>query len=175
MIKEEKRHKKMPLWMTVLVYALVSATFALLFGGSLWDSLAGALVAGVLAFVGSIRSDYINPLAKTLLLSFLAGTLSYAKPNVPRSAATQITMGWIPALIRFSGTVLPSQKMAMEYPVAMRIAEIQDCTVFRIPARRSPHKRSRMALPKAIPGIRSIMVAIMIISALSPIPMRTLA
>lgn len=78
MIKEEKRSKKMPLWMTVLVYALVSATFALLFGGSLWDSLAGALVAGVLAFVGSIRSDYINPLAKTLLLSFLAGTLSYA-------------------------------------------------------------------------------------------------
>ena len=79
MIKAEKlRSKKPPLWLAVLVYALVSATFALLFGGSLWDSLAGALVAGVLAVVGSIRSDYINPLAKTLLLSFLAGTLSYA-------------------------------------------------------------------------------------------------
>lgn len=77
MIKEEKRNKKMPLWMSVLVYVLVSASFAVLFGGSLWDSLAGALVAGVLALVGNIRSDYINPLAKTLLLSFLAGTLSY--------------------------------------------------------------------------------------------------
>ena len=77
MIKEEKRNKKMPLWMSVLVYALVSASFAVLFGGSLWDSLAGALVAGVLAVVSGIRSDYINPLAKTLLLSFLAGTLSY--------------------------------------------------------------------------------------------------
>jgi uncharacterized membrane protein YjjP (DUF1212 family) len=77
MIKEEKRNKKMPLWMSVLVYVLVSASFAVLFGGSLWDSLAGALVAGVLAVVSCIRSDYINPLAKTLLLSFLAGTLSY--------------------------------------------------------------------------------------------------
>ena len=78
MIKMEKRqNKKQPLWMTVLFYALVGATFAVLFGGSLWDSLAGALISGFLALVSSIRSDYINPLAKTLLLSFLAGTLSY--------------------------------------------------------------------------------------------------
>ena len=77
LIKEEKKRRKRPLWMTMLFYALVSASFAVLFGGSLWDSLAGALVAGVLALVSSIHSDYINPFAKTLLLSFMAGTLSY--------------------------------------------------------------------------------------------------
>ena len=82
LIKEEKRRKKLPLWMTVLFYALVSSSFAILFGGSLWDSLAGALVAGVLALVSSIHSDYINPLAKTLLLSFIAGTLSYVSVMV---------------------------------------------------------------------------------------------
>ena len=79
MIKTEKlRNKEQPLWLSVLIYALVGSTFAVLFGGSLWDSLAGALVASLLAVVGSIRLDYINPLAKTLLLSFLAGVLSYA-------------------------------------------------------------------------------------------------
>ena len=78
MIKAEKlRSKKPPLWLAMIYYALVSAPFAVLFGGSLRDSLAGALVGIALAVVGSIRLDYINPLAKTLLLSFLAGVLSY--------------------------------------------------------------------------------------------------
>lgn len=76
-IKRERSAKRTPFWVTMLGYATVSSSFAVFFGGSLRDGLAGALVALVLALVGRIRSEYINQMAKTLLTSLLAGFLAY--------------------------------------------------------------------------------------------------
>ncbi len=76
-IKQEKEKKPVPLWMTMLSYSLVAGAFTVLFGGNLWDALAGALVGILLAPVSRIKGEYINQMARTLIMSFLAGSLSY--------------------------------------------------------------------------------------------------
>ena len=99
-IKEEKKRKGMPLWRMMLWYALIGGSFAVLFGGSLWDCAAAALVSAILALIGSIRSDYINPLAKTLVLSFVAGVLSYVSVLIGLGRnADMIMIGTIMLLI----------------------------------------------------------------------------
>lgn len=77
MIKHEKCRSVSPLWSVLISYAIIAGPFALLFGGSLRDGAAGALVALLLGLISRIRSNYITPLAKTLLISFVAGVLSY--------------------------------------------------------------------------------------------------
>ncbi len=77
MIKTEKRRGVSPLWSVLLSYAIITGPFTILFGGSLRDAFAGALVSILLGLISRIRSNYITPLAKILLTSFVAGVLSY--------------------------------------------------------------------------------------------------
>ena len=77
-IKREKHRKGMSLWMIMACHAVIGGSFASLFGGSLRDAIAAILVSVVLAVIANVRSDYINQLAKTLLISFVAGTLAFA-------------------------------------------------------------------------------------------------
>lgn len=76
-IWEVKRRKSYPRWLSVSCGALTSGAFAGLFGGSLRDCLAGFLIGVVLSWLAATQFKRINALAKTIIMSLLAGSLSY--------------------------------------------------------------------------------------------------
>ncbi len=82
MIALEREKKNSPVWMTMLSYALVSGAFTILFGGNLRDAAAGALVGILLAAFSRIKTEYINQMARTLIMAFLAGSLAYLSVNL---------------------------------------------------------------------------------------------
>ena len=61
----------------ILVYALISASFSLFFGGSLWDAVASGLIGVVLKGLDrAIRSTQANSLLSALICSCLGGILA---------------------------------------------------------------------------------------------------
>lgn len=77
LIREAKRTELNPKWLLFLGYALTAAAFAVFFGGSWKDGIAGAVVGLLLAAVGQFRSRRINPMGMSVILSFFAGVVSY--------------------------------------------------------------------------------------------------
>ena len=77
LIREIKAKKPYPRLLTLLGYMLASGGFAVFFGGSLRDGLAGALVGMGIFFLDQIPFDIANNLVKTLLLSLCGGLLSH--------------------------------------------------------------------------------------------------
>ena len=77
LIQKAKEQRVYPLWLFYCGSALSAGTFTVLFGGSLWDALAGMMIGLLLSAIGRIRSDYINSMARLVLTSFVAGFLSY--------------------------------------------------------------------------------------------------
>ncbi len=76
-LRETKAKKPYPLLLLLLGNMLAAGAFAILFGGSIRDGLAGGLLGLVIGFLSRLNFGNINALAKTLLLSFAAGLLSY--------------------------------------------------------------------------------------------------
>ncbi len=77
-LKETKAKKPYPVWLHILGQMLVAGSFAVLFGGSMRDGLAGCLLGLLMGLLSQIKTGNINALAKTLIMSFIAGLLSYA-------------------------------------------------------------------------------------------------
>ncbi len=77
MLRDLKQQYSYPRWLLWLGGSMTAGFFAILFGGSWRDGLAGALVGLFLAWFSSFRFRNINVLAKTVMLSFSAGVLSY--------------------------------------------------------------------------------------------------
>ena len=77
LIREIKAKKPYPRLLTLWGYMLASGGFAVFFGGSLRDGLAGALVGMGIFFLDQIPFDIANNLVKTLLLSLCGGLLSH--------------------------------------------------------------------------------------------------
>ncbi len=76
-LKEAKAKKPYPLWLSLVGHTLAAGAFAILFGGSVRDGMAGGLLGLVIGLLARSNFGNINALAKTLLLSFTAGLLSY--------------------------------------------------------------------------------------------------
>lgn len=75
-IKDIKAKSKYPFALTVLGNMLAAGGFAVLFGGSLRDAGAAALIAIVISFLSLIHTKYFNDTTKTLLLSVASGMLT---------------------------------------------------------------------------------------------------
>ena len=75
-IREIKKKSKYPLALTVLGNMLAASGFAVLFGGSLRDAGAAALIGLIVTFLAQIKTQYFNDTTKTLFLSFVSGMLT---------------------------------------------------------------------------------------------------
>ena len=75
-IREIKREKVYPFYVIVIGHFLAAASFAVFFGGSLLDGLAAGIIGIIMAFLDRINIDHINKTVKTMMVSFIAGTLS---------------------------------------------------------------------------------------------------
>ena len=76
MIHEAKKKKSYPLWFRVIAAAVVAGSFAILFGGDIWDGIVAALIGTVVYTIDMLPIDRINRLAKMALQSFLGGLLT---------------------------------------------------------------------------------------------------
>ncbi len=76
-LRETKSKKVYPLWLSLLGHACAAGAFAVFFGGSVRDGLAGGVVGLALGGLSRLRLGNITALAKTLILSFVAGLLAY--------------------------------------------------------------------------------------------------
>lgn len=76
MIHEAKRKRSYPMWVRVIAASVVASSFAVLFGGDVWDALVAAVIGAIIYAVDMIPIDRINRLAKLALQSFLGGLLT---------------------------------------------------------------------------------------------------
>jgi uncharacterized membrane protein YjjB (DUF3815 family) len=75
-IKEIKKKSKYPFALTVLGNTLAASGFAVLFGCSLRDAAASAIIAIIVSFLSLINTKYFNDTTKTLFLAFVSGMLT---------------------------------------------------------------------------------------------------
>lgn len=73
-VKSQKNHSR---FLSIACGALTSGAFAVLFGGSLRDCIAGFIIGILLSWLSTSQFRRINALAKTVIMSLLAGILSY--------------------------------------------------------------------------------------------------
>ncbi len=78
-LKETKKKKAYPAWLSLIGHMLAAGSFAVFFGGSIRDGLAGAVLGLVIGLISMLKLSIlnINILAKTLITSFVAGLVSY--------------------------------------------------------------------------------------------------
>ncbi len=76
MIREAKRKKSYPAWIRIIAATIVACSFAILFGGDIWDGLVAAVIGAIIYVVDMIPIDRINRLAKLALQSFFGGLLT---------------------------------------------------------------------------------------------------
>ncbi len=77
MLREVKAQPPLSRWIRVVGGALTSGSFAILFGGSLRDGIAGILVGTLLSLLLLLPAGIITALARTLIMSFVGGIVSY--------------------------------------------------------------------------------------------------
>ncbi len=77
MLRAVKTQPQLSKWIRVVGGALTSGCFAILFGGSLRDGLAGILVGTLLSLLLLLPGGIITALARTLIMSFVGGIASY--------------------------------------------------------------------------------------------------
>lgn len=75
-IRRIKNTRTYPFWLTMLGNMLGAGSFAVLFGGSLLDALASAVIAVAVAALNAIELENFNKMIKTLLISLVSGLLS---------------------------------------------------------------------------------------------------
>ena len=76
MIYEAKHKKSYPISVRAIAAALAAGGFALFFGGTLWDGLVAAIIGIVIFLIDIIPTGQINRLAKTVIQSFIGGSLA---------------------------------------------------------------------------------------------------
>ncbi len=78
-LKEIKSKKQYPVWLSLLGHILAAGSFAIFFGGSFRDGLAGGVLGLAIGLLSRLKLNIlnINLLAKTLIMSFISGLLSY--------------------------------------------------------------------------------------------------
>lgn len=77
LLSEMKASHSYPKWLPLTGSILGAGSFAMLFGGSIRDGLSCAMIGLLLGFLSEIKHESMNALAKTLILSFIAGIMSY--------------------------------------------------------------------------------------------------
>ncbi len=77
MIKDAQREKPYPVWLSFLGSILATGAFAVFFGGNIMDGIAAAIIGVILTVIDTFHHSYINQMARTVISSFVAGTLSY--------------------------------------------------------------------------------------------------
>lgn len=83
MIYEAKHKKKSyPNFIRVIAAAMAAGSFAVFFGGSLLDGVVAAIIGIVIFFIDIIPTGQINRLAKTVIQSFIGGSLACLAVNV---------------------------------------------------------------------------------------------
>ena len=76
-IFEVKKKRNYRFIFSVIGHACAAGAFAVFFGGSLRDGLAGALIGIIMSLLDRIDAKFFTPVTKTLLIAFSAGILSY--------------------------------------------------------------------------------------------------
>ena len=85
---------------SIIGHACAAGGFAVFFGGSLRDGLAGALVGIIMSLLDRIDAKFFTSITKTLLIAFTAGILSYLSVVVGIGEHTgMIAIGTIMILI----------------------------------------------------------------------------
>lgn len=82
MIASAKTARPYPSFWVTVGSVIAAGAFALFFGGSWRDGIAAALIGLVLALLDRIELRAINQMAKTVLLSFVLGLLSFATVKI---------------------------------------------------------------------------------------------
>ena len=87
--------------MQLLLYALISASFSVFFGGSSWDALASGLIGAVIKCIDTVTRRWeLNPFLSALLCSVIGGFLALlAVKSGLGNSAEKISIGNIMLLI----------------------------------------------------------------------------
>ncbi len=75
-IREIKKERVYPFYLTAIAYFLAAASFAIFFGGCLLDGMASGCIGIVMSLFEKVHIEHVNKMVKTALVSFVAGTLS---------------------------------------------------------------------------------------------------
>jgi uncharacterized membrane protein YjjP (DUF1212 family) len=76
MIYEAKHKKSYPIYVRAIAAALAAGGFALFFGGTLKDGIVAAIIGSIIFLIDIIPTGQINRLAKTVIQSFIGGSLA---------------------------------------------------------------------------------------------------
>ena len=77
MLREAKNKKPYPKYVCAIASAVASGSFALFFGGDMMDALLAAIIGIIIYAIDLIPFGQMNRLAKTVMQSFVGGTLTY--------------------------------------------------------------------------------------------------
>lgn len=76
-ILEVKKKRNCRFILSIIGHACAAGGFAVFFGGTLRDGLAGAIIGIIMALLDRLDAKFFTPVTKTLLIAFTAGILSY--------------------------------------------------------------------------------------------------
>ena len=76
-ISKIKREDRYPFLLVLIGSLLAAGSFAIFFGGSWRDGIAAALIGLIITLIDNVKAPHFNRMAKTLIVSFLAGLLSH--------------------------------------------------------------------------------------------------
>jgi len=76
MIYEAKHKKSYPIFIRAMAAAIAAGVFAIFFGGALKDGVVAAIIGIVIFLIDIIPTGQINRLAKTVIQSFVGGSLA---------------------------------------------------------------------------------------------------
>lgn len=82
MIYEAKHKKSYPNFIRAIAAAMAAGSFAVFFGGSIFDGVVAAFIGIVIFFIDIIPTGQINRLAKTVIQSFIGGILACLAVNI---------------------------------------------------------------------------------------------
>lgn len=100
LIREVKNNRHYPFPLVLFGSLLAAGAFAVFFGGSWRDGIAAALIGLIITLIDNINAPQLNRMAKTLIVSFLAGILSYLSVRIGLGEHTDmINIGTIMLLI----------------------------------------------------------------------------
>lgn len=75
-LKQAKRSRPYPAWLSGIGAAFAAGGFALFFGGTILDGLAAAVIGLLIILLGAYRPPYMNAMAHSILRSFVAGVFA---------------------------------------------------------------------------------------------------
>ena len=76
-IFEVKKKRNYHFIFSIIGHACAAGGFAVFFGGSIRDGIAGALIGIIMSLLDRLNAKFFTPVTKTLLIAFTAGILSY--------------------------------------------------------------------------------------------------